>query len=155
MRESRYNVWVAEGSRSWVYNGLSGRMVAVPTAQREPISRFLAGDDDAPADTALMGRLIDDRMIIADGTDELALLQKRYALTRRNAGRFHLMIVTSLGCNFDCPYCFEAKHPSLMQDAVQERLLRLLAHVETDLARADLRHVYLRGAVALRRDIAQ
>ena len=33
--------------------------------------------------------------------------------------------------------------------------LRLLAHVETDLARADIRHVYLRGASALRLDIAQ
>jgi chorismate mutase len=33
------------------------------------------------------------------------------------------------------------------------RVLRLLAHVETDLARADVRHVYLRGAAALRSDL--
>ena len=35
------------------------------------------------------------------------------------------------------------------------RVLRLMAHVETDRSRADVQHVYLRGAVALRRDIAQ
>jgi chorismate mutase len=35
------------------------------------------------------------------------------------------------------------------------RTLRLLAHVETDRARADLRHVYLRGAAALRTDLPQ
>ena len=35
------------------------------------------------------------------------------------------------------------------------RTLRLLAHVETARPRADLRHVYLRGAKALRLDIAQ
>ena len=35
------------------------------------------------------------------------------------------------------------------------RVLRLMAHVETDRPRADIQHVYLRGAVALRRDIAQ
>ena len=35
------------------------------------------------------------------------------------------------------------------------RVLRLLAHVETDLARADVRHVYLRGAAALRTDLPQ
>lgn len=35
------------------------------------------------------------------------------------------------------------------------RVVRLLAHVETDRARADLRHVYLRGATVLRQDIAQ
>ena len=35
------------------------------------------------------------------------------------------------------------------------RVLRLMAHVETSKARAEVHHVYLRGAVALRRDIAQ
>lgn len=33
------------------------------------------------------------------------------------------------------------------------RVLRLLAHVETERSRAELRHVYLRGAVALRSDL--
>lgn len=35
------------------------------------------------------------------------------------------------------------------------RVLRLLAHIETDLARDQLRHVYLRGASALRTDLPQ
>jgi chorismate mutase len=33
------------------------------------------------------------------------------------------------------------------------RVVRLLAHVESDRPRADLRHVYLRGAAALRTDL--
>ena len=33
------------------------------------------------------------------------------------------------------------------------RVLRLLAHVETDRSRHDLHHVYLRGAAALRSDL--
>jgi chorismate mutase len=33
------------------------------------------------------------------------------------------------------------------------RVLRLMAHVETELPRADVRHVYLRGAAALRTDL--
>jgi chorismate mutase len=33
------------------------------------------------------------------------------------------------------------------------RVLRVLAHVETDRPRADLHHSYLRGAAALRRDL--
>ncbi|WP_327103409.1 chorismate mutase [Nonomuraea glycinis] len=35
------------------------------------------------------------------------------------------------------------------------RVVRLMAHVETDRPRAAIQHVYLRGAVALRQDIAQ
>ncbi len=33
------------------------------------------------------------------------------------------------------------------------RVLRMLAHVETDRPRSELRHVYLRGAAALRSDL--
>jgi chorismate mutase len=35
------------------------------------------------------------------------------------------------------------------------RVLRLLAHVQTDRSRAEIAHPYLRGAAALRRDLPQ
>jgi chorismate mutase len=35
------------------------------------------------------------------------------------------------------------------------RVLRLMAHVETERPRAQIRHVYLRGAAALRTDLPQ
>ena len=35
------------------------------------------------------------------------------------------------------------------------RVVRLMAHVETEQSRAQVQHVYLRGAVGLRQDIAQ
>lgn len=35
------------------------------------------------------------------------------------------------------------------------RVVRLMAHVETDQARRDIQHVYLRGAEVLRQDLAQ
>ena len=34
------------------------------------------------------------------------------------------------------------------------RVVRLMAHVDVDRPRADIRHVYLHGATALRRDLA-
>ena len=35
------------------------------------------------------------------------------------------------------------------------RVIRILAHAETDRSKSEVQHVYLRGAVALRKDIAQ
>jgi chorismate mutase len=35
------------------------------------------------------------------------------------------------------------------------RVVRVMAHVETDRPRAEVRHVYLRGAEVLRQDLAQ
>jgi chorismate mutase len=34
-------------------------------------------------------------------------------------------------------------------------VIRLMAHIETDRPRSEIQHVYLRGATALRLDIAQ
>lgn len=36
-----------------------------------------------------------------------------------------------------------------------ERVIRVMVHAETDLDRAEIQHIYLRGAEALRMDIAQ
>ena len=35
------------------------------------------------------------------------------------------------------------------------RTIRVMAHVETDLSKSEIAHIYLHGAKALRRDIAQ
>jgi chorismate mutase len=35
------------------------------------------------------------------------------------------------------------------------RVIRVMVHIESDLPRGEIRHVYLRGAAALRRDLAQ
>jgi chorismate mutase len=40
-------------------------------------------------------------------------------------------------------------------EGAMPRVIRVLVHVESELARADVKHVYLRGAEALRQDIAQ
>jgi chorismate mutase len=40
-------------------------------------------------------------------------------------------------------------------EGAMPRVIRVMAHVESQRPRAEIRHVYLRGAVALRRDLAQ
>ena len=35
------------------------------------------------------------------------------------------------------------------------RVVRMMAHVETELSRQDVTHVYLHGAAALRRDLTK
>ena len=40
-------------------------------------------------------------------------------------------------------------------DGAMPRVIRVMLHLESDVPRSDIRHVYLRGAAALRRDLAQ
>lgn len=86
----------------------------------------MAGKEVSDCSPAKLSQLARGLMIIADDADELALLEERYKTSRANLGNFALTIVTSLGCNFDCPYCFEAKHPSIMDAHVQEQVLRIV-----------------------------
>jgi uncharacterized protein len=126
MRRSRYNVVVEHGERFWVYNGLSGMLLAVSPDQWRAVGRFLDGDDARPPTAETLHDLAGGRMIVTDDTDELEVLGRRYHASTHDRSSFALTIVTSLGCNFDCPYCFEAKVPSILDEDTERLLLEVL-----------------------------
>jgi uncharacterized protein len=126
VKESRYNVWTQRNGAHYLYNGMSGALLRVAAEEREPLKRFLSGDDDSGCRPMLLAELARGRMIVPDDTDEFDLLSLRYKNSREDTSHFGLTIVTSLGCNFDCPYCFEAKHPSILNETVEQAVLKLL-----------------------------
>ena len=126
MKASRYNVWVREGDSDFVYNGMSGALLKLGSGERDAFSRFVAGDPASGCSAALLTELAKGRMLVSDEYDELGVLATRYELSRYDTTHFSVTIVTSLGCNFDCPYCFEDKHPSILDEEVEEALLQAL-----------------------------
>jgi chorismate mutase len=106
----------------------------------------------------------DDREDILDCTSELVTeVMKRNSLTTDEVisvifsatpdlrAEFPALAARSLGFQ-EVPLlcCTEIDVPGAMP-----RVVRLMMHVETRLDRAEVQHVYLRGAVGLRLDIAQ
>ena len=106
----------------------------------------------------------DDRQEVLDATTELMtevlarngiaaddLISVIFTLTPDLHAEFPAYAARQMGLT-DVPFLCttEINVPGSMP-----RVLRLLAHIETDRARADLRHVYLRGAAALRTDLPQ
>lgn len=106
----------------------------------------------------------DDRELILDGIRELVtvvlernqlspedLISVVFTATPDLKAEFPAYAARQLGIT-DVPFlcATEIDVPGAMP-----RVLRLLAHVETDLERTQLRHVYLRGAAALRTDLPQ
>ena len=106
----------------------------------------------------------DDRDAILEGTTELvtAVLTRNdltpddvisvlFTVTRDLTAEFPALAARKLGfhavplmCALEIPVAHALP-----------RVVRLMAHVETDRARDQIEHVYLRGAVTLRQDIAQ
>ncbi|TDD19612.1 chorismate mutase [Nonomuraea diastatica] len=106
----------------------------------------------------------DDRGSIIEGTTELvsAIMERNeltpddvisvlFTATPDLTAEFPALAARKLGFH-EVPLicCTEIAVPGGLP-----RVVRLMAHVETDRARAEIQHVYLRGAVALRQDIAQ
>src|SRR5215213_2187815 len=143
MRQSRYNVVVERGERTWIHNGLSGQVRVIDADVWRDVVAFLDGDDSGlpPVDT--LGDLTGVRMLVGD---ELEALERRYRAGTSDRSSFALTIVTSLGCNFDCPYCFENKPPAVL-DAETERLL--LDVLEAQLATIERFHVTWYGGEPL------
>jgi chorismate mutase len=106
----------------------------------------------------------DERQAILDGTTELvAEVMDRNGLTTDEvisvifsatpdlSAEFPALAARKLGFQ-EVPLlcCSEIAVPGAMP-----RVVRLMMHVETDRDRSQVQHVYLRGAAALRLDIAQ
>jgi uncharacterized protein len=126
MRYSRYNVWAEAGTHHYVYTGTSGSFLALDPAERVRIDAFVAGEDDGAGLADVLTDLVKAGAIVTDDHDELEPLRRRYAIGRRHSGRLGLTIVTSMGCNFDCPYCFEDKQPALLGPEVAEAIMQLV-----------------------------
>ncbi len=106
----------------------------------------------------------DDRDLILEGTSELV-----QALLSRNGVTFDDLISVIFTATPDLTAEFPAYAARLMGmtdvpllcageipvPGAMPRVLRVLAHVETDRSRAEIQHPYLRGAAALRRDLPQ
>jgi uncharacterized protein len=126
MKESKYNIWVQRGEDHYVYNGVSGALLRMTAEHRAAFNGFLTGDPRADCPPSVLADLVLGRMLVNDDMDEITFLKTRYVQARDSTPSLDLTLVTSLGCNFDCPYCFEAKHSSMMNDQVCDAIVNLV-----------------------------
>jgi chorismate mutase len=74
-----------------------------------------------------------------------------FTATSDLVSEFPAYAARQLGCS-DVPLVCARE---LELEGSMPRVVRLMAHVETDLPRADVTHVYLHGAANLRRDLSR
>ena len=107
---------------------------------------------------------VDEREHLLDSVDELirAILEQNalatddlvsmvFTATPDLHSEFPALAARRLGIGDVALLCAQ----ELDVDGAMPRVIRVLVHAETDRGKAELRHVYLRGAEALRRDLAQ
>ena len=106
----------------------------------------------------------DDRDAILDGTAELVtavmtrndltpddVISVLFTVTPDLTAEFPALAARKLGFHAVPLMCAT----EIPVKGAMPRVVRLMAHVESERPRAQVQHVYLRGAAALRQDIAQ
>lgn len=126
MKESKYNIWLQKHDSHYVYNGVSGALLSVSEENRSELLSYLAGDQNHSVTNAQLADYLNGSMVIADDFDEVAALEAHYVGSRHQTEHLGLTILSSLGCNFDCPYCFELKKPSVMHEDVQDSVVAMV-----------------------------
>jgi uncharacterized protein len=126
MKYSNYNTWIDRPDCAYVYNTASGGLLRLDKDSIGHIAAFVERRADHGLTNGLLAELIRGRFLVQDGHDELAELQDKYERGRQDAHNLHMTIVPSLGCNFDCPYCFELKEPSTLNRTVADAIVKFV-----------------------------
>lgn len=109
----------------------------------------LLQDDDAQEMAEAVTELVTE-MLVRNGLNTDALVSILFTATPDLQCAFPAAAARSLGLS-DVPLICAQE---LDVRGALPRVVRVLAHAESDVPRADIQHVYLRGAEALRQDLA-
>lgn len=125
MRLSRYVTVARVDAKIGIHSGRDGSLSVVDADDWQRVVAFVDHADSGSGLEALLEDLVRRRVLVHDGADEIAALRSAYQRSRYD-GSLGLTVVTSLGCNFACSYCFEDKQPSLLRPDVADAIVRLV-----------------------------
>ena len=70
MKESRYNIWVERDESAYLFNGVTGALLAMPASDPATLRRFLAGDTGFNCSVELLKKLALGKMLLSDQDDD-------------------------------------------------------------------------------------
>ena len=106
---SAYNIYLDEGM-GLVYNTYSQAISS--------FEDFVLKEEDVPD-------LVENGFIVRLGTDELAEIKAEYDSRELLSNELHLIIATTLDCQFRCFYCYESHPKVYMTDDVKQAIREL------------------------------
>ena len=69
---------------------------------------------------------MDNRILIEESFDEVGFLSYCHNMTKFSKGSLHLVLATTMDCNFACPYCYENRRKGKMSIEVQDAIIRFI-----------------------------
>lgn len=101
MKESKYNFIFKDGEDNILYNSLTGAIAQINDKERKLIERRMFSDLEDIDDYIKEGFFINDEI------DEIELIRHNMLCSKFNTDKLSIIIAPTMGCNFNCSYCFE------------------------------------------------
>ncbi len=118
LQSSRYTFAFPVGAGHLLYNANTGAVLHVTGVDTEAVAHTLSGApgsvDTAAFPETLIADLIAGGMLLAAGTDEIAMVRDRYWRARGNTP-LALTVTTTMDCNLGCYYCYEERSGAALQ----------------------------------------
>jgi len=130
MKKSRYIISVEASERIYAVNLISRSAMLLSTEAYgflESVSLKGIPATLNAEEKKLLFDLRNNLFLLDDDFDELSYIRYRTQQERFNHTQFGLVVLPTLNCNFDCPYCFEYKSTDVLSTKNQKRVLQLVA----------------------------
>jgi uncharacterized protein len=117
MKPSFYNIFVdnQQTNQTIIFNALYGGLTIWEAGEMEAVRHILSNPTlEDGTDASIRQVLINQKNLINDDVDEIAIIRNRKKCGIEDKNRLDLVIMPTLDCNFACVYCYETHRPSKM-----------------------------------------
>lgn len=99
------------------YSWLANDYTSFPLAKKDSVKRILDNPNTVLTnkDSSIYKKLMKKQILIPEGVDEFHYIWDQHKKAIRNTNRLRLIILPTLACNLDCPYCYETHTNSKME----------------------------------------
>lgn len=104
MKYSKFNLKLKYKNRYYIYNTLTTNLVELAKCDYNNVSKSQKNIDGDEKE-----RLLKNGIFVDDKTDEILNICRNYKKNQDDGDKLIVTIVTTLKCNFKCPYCYENK----------------------------------------------
>lgn len=118
LKESIYNNVVVENQRTYIYNSLTKARILLESG--EEFSTIISDVKEESVLGATRSKelqmLIDNGFLVEDSIDEQEVLKYIFYKRFFESDKLGLILMPTLKCNFNCPYCFEKSSKNLISE---------------------------------------
>lgn len=120
-KKSRFNFTYKQSDDAYVvFNTYSKALVVLNSCE------FKQFEDSAFDDPQMIQELTDNGILIDEAFDEIGFMTYCHNMTKFSKGALHLVLATTMDCNFACPYCYENRRKGKMSVEVQDAIIQFI-----------------------------